>query len=207
MNIGIVGIHTGIGKTICSAILCQAIKADYWKPVQAGTLEQSDSIIVEQLVSKKITIHRETYRLHTPASPHYAADLEGITIQVSDCKLPDTEGHLIIETAGGLLSPLSSNCLNLDLIQKLKCPVVVISENYLGSINHTLLTLKVLKDAGIRVLGIVFNGEKNEASEEFILHYSGVPLLFSIPKFENVNAESIARFCDSILPQMRLLLE
>lgn len=207
MNIGIVGIHTGIGKTVCSAILCQALRSDYWKPVQAGTLEQSDSIIVEQFVTKKIKIYPETYRLNTPASPHYAAALEGITIRVSDFELPDSINHLIIETAGGLMSPLAEDCLNLDLIRALKCPVVVVSENYLGNINHTLLTLKALKDADIRVLGIVFNGEKNEGSEEFILQYSGLPLLFSIPKFENINAESIALFADSILPQMRLLLE
>ncbi len=207
MNIAIVGIHTGIGKTICSAILCEALNADYWKPVQAGELENSDSITVRQLCTSQITIHPERYRLNIPASPHYSAAMEGITIKKEDFDLPQTSNHLIIETAGGVMSPLAKEFLNIDLVEKLNCPVIVISENYLGSINHTLLTLQVLKNRNINIVGIIFNGDKNQASEEFILSYFNVPFLFSVPRFENLNSDSIALFAPSVSPIMKELCE
>lgn len=207
MNIAIVGIHTGIGKTICSAILCEALDADYWKPVQAGELENSDFITVRKLCTKQITIHPERHRLTIPASPHYAAAMEGVTIKKEDFELPQTSNHLIIETAGGLMSPLADNFLNIDLVEKLNCPVIVVSENYLGSINHTLLTLQLLKNRNINVLGVIFNGDKNPASEEFILSYSNVPFLFSAPKFQYLNSDSIAKFATSVSPTMKEFCE
>lgn len=199
MNIGIVGIHTGIGKTICSAIICESLGYDYWKPVQAGDLDQTDSMVVKNLVSNKnCQIHAERYILKTPASPHYAAELDNITISLNDFEIPKTTQPVLVETAGGIMSPLSSEALNIDLITYLKLPVILVSNNYLGSINHTLLTYELLCQKKINILGIVFVGETNEASEKYILTYTGLKILFIVPKFELINKETIKNFCDQI---------
>lgn len=195
MNIGIVGIHTGIGKTVCSAVICQALGYDYWKPVQAGDLENSDSLFIKNNVSNpSCTIHRERFKLLTAVSPHYAASLENIEIQKQDFVLPVTKNKLIVETAGGLMSPLSTNLLNIDLIEYLKLPVILVSNNYLGSINHTLLTYSILKDRKIPVIGLVFVGEATPSTEKFILEYTRLPLLFSIPWLKTLSPKILEEF-------------
>ncbi len=199
MSIVITGIHTGIGKTICSAVICQALGYDYFKPIQAGDLEMSDSITLKNLVSNsQCMIHPESYRLQIPASPHYAAEQEGITIEKEKIVLPQTQNNLLVETAGGVMSPLTKNFLNLDLIAHFALPVILVSNNYLGSINHTLMSFLALQSKNIDIKGIVFSGEKNEASESFILEYTQLPLLFSIPQFVDINSQSIARFAQTI---------
>ncbi len=195
MNIIIAGIHTGIGKTVCSSVICQGLGYDYWKPVQAGDLDNSDSMSVQKVISNPLChIHPERYRLLTPASPHYAASLENIEMKREDFKLPATDNHLLVETAGGLMSPLATGFLNIDLIEYLKLPVVLVSNNYLGSINHTLLSCALLKARNIPTLGLVFVGESTPATENFILEHSGLPLLFSIPIFKELNKQVIAEF-------------
>ena len=199
MNIAIAGIHTGIGKTVCSAVICQALGYDYFKPVQAGELENTDSLFVKSNVTNpSCKIHPESYKLQMAASPHYAAKMEGIEIKKENILLPSTNNNLIIETAGGMMSPLSQVFLNIDLIEHFQLPVVLVSNNYLGSINHTLLSYEVLKNRKIKTLGIVFNGNENEASESYILQYTQLPLLFSIPQFVKINADTIREFADSI---------
>ena len=199
MSIVIAGIHTGIGKTVCSAIICEAKGFDYFKPVQAGELDNTDSMFVKRNVSNaECTVHREAYRLKLAASPHYAAREEGIEIKKEDIVLPVTHNNLLIETAGGIMSPLANNFLNLDLMEHLKLPVVLVSNNYLGSINHTLMSYLALKNRGIKITGIVFNGEENKASETYILQYTQLPFLFSIPQFEVINKETIAEFARTI---------
>ncbi len=195
MSYTIVGIHTGIGKTVCSAVLCQALGYDYWKPVQAGDLDNTDSLFIQKHVCNPLChIHTERHRLLTPASPHYAAALENIELKREDFSLPKTENKLIVETAGGLLSPLASNFCNIDLVKMLALPVVLVSNNYLGSINHTLMTAILLKKAEIDVHGIVFVGDETPATESYILEYTGFKRLFSIPFFTQLNAEVIAEF-------------
>jgi dethiobiotin synthetase len=195
MSFIIVGIHTGIGKTLCSAILCEALGYDYWKPVQAGDLDNSDSVFIKNHVSNPLcTIHPETYRLKLAASPHFAADTEGVLIEKNKFILPKTANNIIVETAGGIMSPLSKGVLNIDLIKHLNLPVILVSENYLGSINHTLMTVKHLQYQNIPIKGIVFNGEVVESSIDFILAETGLPLLFSIPQFEIVNRKRIKNF-------------
>jgi dethiobiotin synthetase len=199
MNIIIAGIHTGIGKTICSAVICQAKGYDYWKPVQAGELENSDSVFIKKNVSNaSCIIHSETYQLQTYASPHFAAAESGIVIKPEDFILPATDNSLVIETAGGIMSPLAKDFLNIDLIQQLNLPVVVVSNNYLGSINHTLLTVGALQQRHIPIEGIVFSGPQVDSTREFILGHTQLPLLFSIPVFENINRASIADFAKSV---------
>jgi len=199
VSIIVAGIHTGIGKTVCSAILCQKLGYDYFKPVQAGDLEQSDSIFVGNSVTNlNCIIHPEIYKLQIPASPHYAAEQEGIEIIKENFLLPETKNNIIIETAGGVMSPLSANLLNLDLIEHFGFPTILVSQNYLGSINHTLLSFEALKSRNINILGIVFNGMVVPASEEYILGYTNLKMLFRLPEFKNINSNTITDFCTTL---------
>ncbi len=199
MNIIIAGIHTGIGKTICSATICQKLGFDYWKAVQAGDLENSDSVFIKNNVrNPSCKIHEERYKLVTPVSPHYAAELENLQIKRGDFKLPETDNNLLVETAGGLMSPLAEGFLIIDLIEELKLPVVLVSNNYLGSINHTLLSVAALEQRKINILGIVFSGQNNPASEEYILNHTKVPLLFKIPTLPKLSKNAFAKMADEI---------
>ncbi|MDN3654034.1 dethiobiotin synthase [Ferruginibacter paludis] len=199
MNIIIAGIHTGIGKTICSAIICQALGYDYWKPVQAGDLANSDSLFIKKNVTNEdCFIHPERFRLSIPASPHYAAIQDGIEIRPSDFILPKTTKPLAIETAGGIMSPFSNNFLNIDLIQQFNLPVILVSNNYLGSINHTLLTVNALLQKNIAIKGLVFSGEAVESTRAFILQHTQLPVLFSIPLFEKIDSDTIANFAKTV---------
>ena len=189
----ITGIGTGIGKTIVSAILTQKLQADYWKPIQSGDLEQSDSLSIKDLISNtKTLIHPEQYRLSQPLSPHLSARLDGIEIKTQAIQRPVTSNHLIIEGAGGLMVPINEKELILDMIPVLNAKLIIVSQNYLGSINHTLLTLEVLKSRNIQVEGLIFNGEANNESESYIANYSGVRILGHIPKLTSLDQESIA---------------
>jgi dethiobiotin synthetase len=199
MSVIIAGIHTGIGKTICSAIICQSTGYDYWKPVQAGNLEDTDSHFIQKnTTNHSIKIHPERYRLQIAASPHFAAEKEGIEITRENIQIPKSNKPIVVETAGGLMSPLSLDFLNINLIQHLELPVILVSNNYLGSINHTLLSVEALQERNIEIKGIVFSGEKNEASESFILEYTQLPLLFSIPFLNKIDKESVAKVASSI---------
>jgi dethiobiotin synthetase len=169
MKIFITGIGTDVGKTIASSIVVEALEADYWKPVQAGDLDNSDSHKIQHYIANSTTkIHENSYKLNTPASPHLAAEIDEITIDLKQIKEPKTNNHLVIEGAGGVLVPLNNTDSIVDLIQK-DYKVVVVSRHYLGSINHTLLTIEALKNRNISVAGIIFSGDENKASEEIIL--------------------------------------
>ena len=169
MKLFITGIGTDVGKTVASAIVTQALEADYWKPIQAGDLDHSDTDKVKALVSnKKSQFHPNAYALKTPASPHHAATLDGIVLDIKKIQEPLTINHLVIEGAGGILVPLNDTDSIIDLIQK-DHKVVVVSRHYLGSINHTLLTFEALKNRNIAVAGIIFSGDENQATESIIL--------------------------------------
>jgi dethiobiotin synthetase len=207
MNLVVAGIHTGIGKTVCSAVMAQALGYDYWKPVQAGDLEASDSLFIKHTVSNnRTTIHQEAFCLTRAASPHYSAKEDGVAITLSAISIPSTEHHLIVETAGGVMTPLSDTLLNIDLIRHLNLPVVLVSNNYLGSINHTLLSVRALHHAGAQLLGIVFCGEEVTSTRQFILQYSGLPMLLSIPQFAPLDKEAIADFAASISGDLKTTL-
>src|SRR4051812_32249696 len=137
----ITGIGTGVGKTIISAIVTEKLKADYWKPIQSGDLDNSDTLKVRDLVSNKTTrFYPETYRLTQPFSPHKSAAIDNVVIDIQTIIPPKTDNQLIIEGAGGLMVPLNDNALIIDLIKQLNAQVILVSQNYLGSINHTLLS-------------------------------------------------------------------
>lgn len=188
----ITGIGTGIGKTITSAVLVEKLKADYWKPIQSGDLDQSDSLSIKNLISNsKTVIHPEKYKLTQPLSPHLSAKLDGVTIELKKLIPPTTQNTLIIEGAGGLMVPLNEDELILDLIKHLGAEVIVVSQNYLGSINHTLLTINTLKQHQIKIKGIVFSAEENLESQRYILKYTGVTFLGRIPLLSKLSKEEI----------------
>lgn len=176
-KIFITGIGTEVGKTIVSAIFAQALKADYWKPIQCGDLQNSDTQKVSSMIeNKKSRFHTETYRLHHPLSPHTAAELENITLEKEKIQAPFTSNHLIIEGAGGLLVPLSEKHTIADLIQA-DYKVILVSRHYLGSINHTLLSLNYLKRINIAKIGLVFNGKAQPSTENIIREQYRIPLI------------------------------
>lgn len=188
----VTGIGTGIGKTIVSAILVEQLKADYWKPIQSGDLEHTDTDQVRRLTSNsKTKFHPEAYRLTQPFSPHKSAELDGIRIDMNKIILPQTKNHLIIEGAGGLMVPLNDQYLMIDLIKRMDVEVILVIQHYLGSINHSLLSLMVLKNYGITCKGIIYNGEANESSEKAISDFSGVQVLGYVPVLDSVNQQTI----------------
>lgn len=197
----ITGISTEVGKTIVSAILTEALEADYWKPIQAGELEFSDTHKVEKLVSNtKSFFHRNSYALETPMSPHASAEIDGIQIDLQKIKEPKTKNHLVIEGAGGLLVPLNDKETILDII-KPSYKVIVVSRHYLGSINHTLLTVDLLKEKGFDV-SIIFSGDEHVSTESIIEKMTKVPVLGRIedePYFDqNVIKEYAEKFRDKL---------
>lgn len=186
------GIDTGIGKTLVSAILTEKLNADYWKPVQSGDLDKSDTLKVKSLISNKVThFFPEAYALTQPFSPHKSAALDKISIDLENIVLPKTDNQLVIEGAGGLMVPLNDNFLIIDLIKQLNARVILVTKHYLGSINHTLLSLHALKKYGIPVMGIIFNGDKDIYSKSYILEYSEVPDLGQIPEFKTINKKTV----------------
>jgi dethiobiotin synthetase len=165
----VTGIGTGVGKTIVSAVLTQYLQAAYWKPVQAGDLHQSDSMLVRNLTDPHLTIFPERYRLQLAASPHQAAAAEGISILLSDFALPECTGPLIVEGAGGLFVPLNNRQFMIDLIARFQLPAVLVARDYLGCINHTLLSLRALQQRGIPIRYLVLNGTFNPATKEILM--------------------------------------
>jgi dethiobiotin synthetase len=196
MKLFITGISTDVGKTIASAIIVEALQADYWKPIQAGDLDNSDSHKIKNYISNdKTVIHENSYKLNTPASPHFAAEKDGISIDLKNIKEPKTNNHLVIEGAGGVLVPLNDNDCVIDLIQK-DHKVIVVSRHYLGSINHTLLTIEALINRKIKVAGIIFSGDENKATESIILNKTGVQCIGRIEQEPYFNQNVIKEYAD-----------
>ena len=197
MKIFVTGISTEVGKTIVSAILVEALKADYWKPVQSGDLDYSDSDKVRELISNdKTVIHENSYALRTPMSPHASAAIDGVEIKMGNIKEPETTNHLVIEGAGGLLVPLNDTDTIFDLIQPNHL-VVVVSRHYLGSINHSLLTINALLERGFKT-AIVFSGDPHPTTEAIILKKTGIPMLGRIKEEPVFNKEIIRNYAEQI---------
>jgi len=223
----ITGIGTDVGKTIVAALLAEALEADYWKPVQAGYDAGTDSTFMHDVISNNRTfIHTETYKLKLAASPHIAAKEEGIKIELdkiyedylsivnrqssivnsNPLSIDHSQTHhLIIEGAGGLMVPLNENEFVIDLIKKLGAKVIVVSRNYLGSINHSLLTASICKQNNIDVLGWIFNDHYMNYEDE-IVQWSGYPKIASLPFIENINVGIIQQQANIIKPNLRSLI-
>lgn len=193
MKLFVTGISTEVGKTVASAIVVEALAADYWKPIQAGDLNHSDSHKIEALISNDRTvIHPNSYALNTPMSPHAAADIDGISIQLDKIVPPTTKNDLVIEGAGGLLVPLNKTDTIYDLIQP-DYKVIVVSRHYLGSINHTLLTIEKLQQKGVAI-GIIFSGNEHPTTEEIILKKTGAVFLGRINEEKKFNKEVVKKY-------------
>lgn len=191
----VAGIGTEIGKTVVSSVLVEALQADYWKPVQSGALDDSDTATVRHLISNpRSRFHPETYRLTEPLSPHAAAAIDGVTIELDAFRLPETQNALVVELAGGLMVPLNNRALNIDLVQQLGLPVVLVSRNYLGSINHTLLSVEACQKRAIPLLGLIFNGPIVPATESFILSYTNLPCLGRIGQENHIDPHVIRQY-------------
>lgn len=192
MNYFITGIGTNVGKTLVAAILTEAWQADYWKPVQSGTIEGCDSDTIRTLISNsKTQIHPEAYLLEQPLSPHFAAKLDGVEIDLSLIIRPETSNTLVIEGAGGLLVPLNQEDAVIDLARKFESEVVLVISDYLGCINHALLSIHYLQANHYKIHSLVFNGEFAEEVKTAITQKAPACKIISIPRLADISKEGI----------------
>ena len=198
----VTAIGTDSGKTLLSAILCRALAADYWKPVQCGRPADADTI---RSLNPQTKVHPEAYFLEMPASPHAAARAAGIRISTAEIKLPKTDNALVIEGAGGALVPLNQQDFIIDLVPQLRAEVILVANLYLGSINHTLLSWQLLQNKGYAVAGIVFNGPANPESEQIILHHTGYRKLLAIDQHDAITSELLDQYANTLRQQLRSL--
>jgi dethiobiotin synthetase len=206
-SIAILGIHTGIGKTVASAVIAEAIGADYWKPVQAGLEERDAALVMQLLTNGTERVHPEALLLTQPMSPHAAAEIDGVVIDYTKFAWPQTDKTLLVETAGGILSPMSATTTMADFVAHYKLPAILVVQNYLGSINHTLLSIEVLKSRGIKLLGIVISGAPYESSESFIEQYAGVQIIARIPHLPELNNDSVRACAAAIKASLQQALQ
>ncbi|GAA4233747.1 dethiobiotin synthase [Postechiella marina] len=193
----ITGISTEVGKTIASAIVTEALEADYWKPVQAGELDNCDTKKVKNLISNtKTKFHPNSYALKTPMSPHAAANIDGVKIELHKITPPKTTNNLVIEGAGGLLVPLNNTHTILNII-KPNYKVIVVSRHYLGSINHTLLTVNLLKEKGFNV-SILFSGNAHKTTESIIKNMTQVPILGRIDEEPYFDKNVVKEYAETL---------
>jgi dethiobiotin synthetase len=192
----ITGIGTDVGKTVVSAIVVKALQADYWKPVQAGDLAYSDTHKVKNMVNdENIVFHDNAYALKNPMSPHAAAEIDGIEIELDKISTPKTENQLVIEGAGGLLVPLNEKDTIADLISK-DDKIILVSRHYLGSINHTLLSLACLKQKGLSKIGIIFSGNEHPSTESIILSKNQVKFIGRINEENEFTPQVIIKYAE-----------
>ncbi|PSL43782.1 dethiobiotin synthetase [Chitinophaga niastensis] len=210
-RIFITGIGTGVGKTVAAACITEALQADYWKPVQAGLTEGTDTQTILRLVANGVSVcHPEAYCLDTPASPHLAARLENITIDINVILAQANELQpplrpLIIEGAGGLMVPVNEEIFTLDLIRQLHARVIIVATNYLGSINHALLTARVLQHTGVPVIGWIFGGDYH-SNEDDVVRWSGYPKIGHIPQTDHVDKAFVRQQAQLLTASLHTLL-
>ena len=192
----ITGISTEVGKTISSAIVVESLQADYWKPIQSGDLDNSDTMKVKSLISNSIsTFFPSSYEFDYPASPHLSAQMGGRHIELAHIKRPHSSNTLVIEGAGGLFVPLNERNTILDLMLPTD-KIVLISRHYLGSINHTMLSVEALQRRGLNIFGIIFSGEENTATESWIASYTQIPIIGRIEEDPFFDKNTIKKYAD-----------
>ena len=200
----ITGIGTEVGKTVASAVVTEALQADYWKPIQAGDLEYSDTDKVKDLISNsKTKFHKNAFALNTPMSPHASAEIDNITIKSSTIKTPETLNSLVVEGAGGILVPISDTETILDLIEPTD-KVILVSRHYLGSINHTLLSAEILRAKGIKNVGILFNGDEHPTTESIIKKMTDLPILGRIGNEQEITKSVISKYAEELEQPLKM---
>ena len=201
----ITGISTDVGKTVAAAIVAQALEADYWKPIQAGDLDNSDTHKVKEYINNDITqYHDNAFELKTPMSPHAAAEIDNIKVEVSQIQRPKTSNNLVIEGAGGLLVPINETETIADLIASTD-KVIIVSRHYLGSINHTLLTIEHLKARKINIAGIIFSGDEHPSTEAIIKKMTGVPVIGRIDQEPYIDENVVAEYAEQFKEALKKL--
>ena len=197
-RIFVTGTDTGIGKTVVSAVLTKALDATYWKPIQAGLEEETDTEFVSRTTGLSDQIKRERYRLNTPMSPHAAAEIDNVKISMDDFELPDySTDHLVVEGAGGLHVPMNDQDMIIDLIAYLGMPVVLVARSTLGTLNHTLLSIEALRRRDISILGVVMNGPEHTSNRETIRHFGDVEILAEIDTIDPLNPATLQETFDN----------
>ena len=187
------GIGTNVGKTLVSAILCEALQADYWKPIQCGVTEGRDKDIVKKLLSNsKSVCHDETFLLKEPASPHIASKKENIKITIDDLKMPVTLNKICIEGAGGPLVPINDNYFVIDMAKQNSLAIVLVVNSYLGCINHSLLAIDYLLNNNFKLHGLVLNGDFDEGVKNAIINYKRIPVLAEIPQTDKPDKKFVS---------------
>lgn len=191
----VTGTDTGIGKTVVSSILAKGLDATYWKPIQAGLEEETDTEFVRRTTGLPSSqIIPEQYRLNTPMSPHVAAEIDNVSIAIEDFKLPDfSTDHLVVEGAGGLLVPINEQDMVTDLIAYLDLPVLLVVRSTLGTLNHTFLSLEALRRRNIPILGVVLNGPEHQSNRETIQQYGDVDILAEIQPIADIRPEPLKK--------------
>jgi dethiobiotin synthetase len=197
----VTGTDTGVGKTVVAAGIAGHLRAAYWKPVQAGLDEETDSEAVRRLTQGRARVLPEGYRLVTPCSPHEAARIDGLRIDPATLALPRGDEPLVVEGAGGALVPLSDDLLYADMFALWGLPVIVVARTTLGTINHSLLTVEALRARGVVVAGVVFSGDENAASETAIVGLGACRHLGRLPPLDPLTSETLA---DAVARHIRM---
>jgi dethiobiotin synthetase len=201
MNLFVTAIGTDSGKTLASAVLTEALEADYWKPVQAGYHRDTETVAT-LLSNTKSMMHAEAYLFSAAMSPHVAAKLDGVEVDLHQIKIPINNEHLVVEGAGGVMVPLNDKDFVIDIASFQSLEVVLVSNLYLGSINHTLLTINELNRRNLRIKGIIFNGPANKESMDYILEYSGWEMLLHIPHQDVIDKQVVCDLAEQIRPNL-----
>ncbi|MCF8329638.1 MAG: dethiobiotin synthase [Crocinitomicaceae bacterium] len=194
------GIGTDVGKTVVSAILCELLQATYWKPIQSGDLQNSDSKKIQEWLNNTIEIIPEAHLFSEALSPHVASKIDSVSINPAMLNLPKTTGNLIVEGAGGWLVPINDAGITFaDLAEQWNIAIILVSRHYLGSINHTLLSIESIRSRNVKIHGIIYVGEPLPDTCEIIEKISGVKTLFSVPIFDKVDTDTIKLFVKELV--------
>ena len=190
----ICGTDTDVGKTLISSFFVRGLKSFYWKPIQSGIETETDSQSILRLSGiKKEKILKEAYIFQKPVSPHWAAEIDGKKIDINLLNLPKIDGSIVIETAGGLMVPITRNFLQIDQIRKWNLPVIIVCRSSLGTLNHTLLTIEALKKRNIKILGLIINGEKHLDNPKTLREFSKLPIIAEFPRLNNIDKNNLDR--------------
>ena len=191
----ITGTDTNVGKTLFCSILMDKFLYDYWKPIQTGNKNDNDTIYIKKICKiPSNRFYKPAFSFRKSLSPHQAAKYENVSINLNNIKKPITNNPLIIEGIGGILVPLNNKNFIIDLIKKLKFPVIIVSRSTLGTINHTLMTIKILRQNKIKIYGVVLNGVMNKKNAQSIEHFGKVKVLAQIPFFKKISLKKIKNF-------------
>ncbi len=200
----VTGTDTEVGKTIACACLVGALDGNYWKPVQSGLVDGTDQQTVKKLSKiEESRFHDSVYELKAPLSPHEAARREKVSIEMRRFKMPASKRPIVVEGAGGVMVPLNARALMLDLMKKLKLPVIIVARSGLGTINHTVLTVQALRKQRCPVLGVIVNGPRNPANVEAIETYGRVPVLWQLTPLKPLNPNSVTRAAGRLARSLR----